>query len=191
MLKWLFSRKSSPTALDEMKLQSEQQTKEITDQITKLTRFYYKSSQEMNGKLDQCNHALEQLSDVQDLQAKLAVSSNTAEQTLSAMLQWLDELDTILSKLAKEESHEWKLLLGQWSQRLLDNLASLGLKEMQVLGTTFDPSISEAIGIQSASDADRLGRIPAAYEVLEVVRRGFVRSDGSLYRKAQVITWKE
>jgi molecular chaperone GrpE (heat shock protein) len=191
MLKWLFSRKSSPTALDEMKLQSVQQAQELTDQITKLTRLYYKSSQEINGKLDQHNYALKQLSDVQDLQVKLTKSTNTLEQTLSTMLQWLDELDTILSKLAKEESHEWKLLLGQWSQRLLDNLALLGLEELEVLSTTFDPSISEAIGVQSASDADRLDRIPDPYEVLEVVRRGFVRSDGSLYRKAQVITWKE
>ncbi|MNC72099.1 hypothetical protein D3C75_1231090 [compost metagenome] len=54
-----------------------------------------------------------------------------------------------------------------------------------MLGNVFDPSLCEAVGTIPMSP-DSGSAVP--YEVMSVLRRGYRLEDGSLYRKAQVIT---
>ncbi|MEK3879562.1 nucleotide exchange factor GrpE [Paenibacillus sp. FSL M7-0420] len=68
---------------------------------------------------------------------------------------------------------------------MLGQLSQLGLKEIVVLGHVFDPVLCEAAGTVPAS-ADFGTAVP--YQVMSVLRRGYRLEDGSLYRKAQVIT---
>jgi molecular chaperone GrpE (heat shock protein) len=63
----------------------------------------------------------------------------------------------------------------------------LGYEEYVVQGNLFDPRTAEALGTTSKWIDNT--RQPQVYEVVSVLRRGFLKH-GVLHRKAQVIVYK-
>lgn len=89
-------------------------------------------------------------------------------------------------------------LLEQWAGQIVIALARAGIHETEHLGRSFDPEWAESIGTAApvpreaiAVSGDGQDRSYVPYEVVEVVRRGFVGNDGRLLRKARVITVRE
>jgi len=150
--------------------------------LAKLTRLQYKSGQETQVKLEQLNQGL---ANVQQWQTEYDAKR---EYLLDILLCQLDEIDRAGAGLDDRENNPWQPLLQQWSQRMIAAVAELSLYEIDILGKTFEPQVAECVGaVIRVQETDT----PVSYEVAEVVRRGFVNSEGRLLRKAQVITYEE
>lgn len=189
------------TLLNRQVTSSSEQIEEMGDQIRKLGRLQYKSGQDVQGKVEGLSVRLE---GVQQWQVKNAVDKSyldTLEQQIGQvselLLVWLDDLDLLASSLRDHGQEMWQQLLGKWTSQVLQALQIHGVYEMQLLGTSFDPKVAEAIStvVRQPIVADLLDednfRLTLPYEVAEVVKRGFISNDGWLIRKAQVITYQE
>ena len=99
------------------------------------------------------------------------------------VLEWMDALDDVL-RLARQSGDA--RLVG-WLDRLvkrgLETLAFLGVEETPSEGQVFDETVHEAIDVVPL-DGRQSG------EIVEVVRRGFLR-DGRLLRRTQVTVARE
>lgn len=101
--------------------------------------------------------------------------------------------DMASSQLIGEDQVAWKKILQQWSNQIIERLDMLGIQELKVIGTSFDPTLAESIAAISKQDAVLKYREFTAqtffpYQIVEVLKRGFIRKNGTLVRKAQVIT---
>jgi len=172
-----------------------EQAVEVGVQVNKLARIQYKTGQEMLGKLDRLAAGMET---VQCWQADHAVDVarlNAVEQQnrylTEVLIRWLDDIDFACAGLRGQDQERWGQLLEQWGNQLLAALAEIGVHEINLLGRTFNPQWAESISTvaRGASAGDREILVP--YEVAEVIKRGFVHSDGRLLRKGQVITIRE
>jgi len=213
-MNWLFWRKDPlDTILDDRLNQLEetvQQIKEMTAQVNhtlvensqwqedcsgqlmKLTRLQYKSNQETQRKLEQ---VIEGLLTVKQCQETYGDSEKHSEKltrqhqsVLNVLLGQLDDFDRICAGFTGVEKDAWQPFFTEWVQKIINALAEIGIYEIDVIGKVFDPRIAEGVGIMLRSPE---AIAPVAYEVAEVVKRGFINSEGQLLRKAQVITYKE
>lgn len=170
----------------------------IGAQVNKLARIQYKTGQELQGKLDRVAAGMDSVQRWQfdhDVDAdRLNVLEQQVEYLTMAIIGQLDDIDLVCDGLNGEGSETWRQLLRLWGDRLLAVLAGVGVYEADVVGRTFDPQLSEAIGAVArhipAGGGESAGPI-VPYEVVEVVKRGFYRNDGRLLRRAQVITLLE
>lgn len=165
---------------------------DISDQLAKLARLQYKSSQEITGRLTEIDQRLAALAAVQaETMAReetLAAFERQRQYLLDTLLQQLDELDRACAGLSGETGAAWRELLTTWAERLVAALAAVGLYELNVTGQTFDPTVAIAIGSIRRQQPTQ-NAVP--YEVAAVVRRGFVDAGGRVVRKAEVITYQE
>ncbi|MFZ5651840.1 MAG: nucleotide exchange factor GrpE [Bacillota bacterium] len=175
-----------------------EQSAEIGSQVNKLARIQYKTGQEIMGKLDRLAAGMDLVqrwqSDHDAGASRLNVMEHQIEYLTGVIIGQLDDIDFVCAGLQGEGRENWRKLLRPWGDRLLAALAEVGVYEVDVIGRTFDPQLAESIGAvardSSAGGGETSGpRVP--YEVVEVVKRGFVLSDGRLLRKAQVITVRE
>lgn len=166
----------------------------LEEQVGKLGRLQYKSGQESQGKLERLAEGLQTVLRWQTEQEGHAAEARAAEDKLfemaQPMIRLLDDLDRLVANLEGEAVAEaWHPMLRQWSEQLLEGLRSAGIRELDVMGRSFDPRVAEAVHSlpreQGAGDSDAQR---VAYEVVEVVRRGFALADGTLLRKAHVVT---
>jgi molecular chaperone GrpE (heat shock protein) len=104
------------------------------------------------------------------------------------LLSQLDDVDVACDGMEEGTSDEWLPLLQQWSKKIIMTLSELDIKEIDVVGKTFEPRSADSIGTIPRSG---LNSMDIPYEVASVVKRGFIDKDGVLIRKAQVITYKE
>ncbi|SDF71174.1 nucleotide exchange factor GrpE [Sporolituus thermophilus] len=165
---------------------------EISDQLAKLARLQYKSSQEITGRLADVDQRLAALAAAQ---AETVVREETLQSLawqrqylVDILLQQLDELDRACAGLNGETGAAWRELLTTWAERLVAALEAVGLYELNVTGQTFDPAVANAVGSIRRRQPTQ-GTVP--YEVAEVVRRGFRDGAGRVVRKAEVITYQE
>ncbi|WP_425058477.1 hypothetical protein SCACP_31300 [Sporomusa carbonis] len=169
-----------------------QQQDEFSGQLAKLTRLQYKSGQEVQAKLEQLAQGLKAVRQWQaEYDAKtdsFITVSRQREYLLDVLLCQLDEIDMACAGLNDKENNAWQPLLHQWAQRIVAALAELGIYEVDIIGKTFDPQVAIGVGVMPRAPGTA-ANIP--YEVAEVVKRGFVDSEGRLLRKAQVITYQE
>lgn len=133
------------------------------------------------------------LAEVRQWQAEYRVKSEELnslhgqrEHLLNMLLCQLDEMDRACAGLKNKGNNAWQLLLQQWRQRIITALAEMGIREVDVLGKTFEPQVAECVGVVPGMPASAV-----PYEVAEVVKRGFANSEGIILRKAQVITYGE
>lgn len=162
----------------------------LGEQIGKLARIHYKSNQDVNHKLEQLQKlttsiAAWQQSESADKQKLALTLQRTAENTIA----WLDDMDAVCSRLQGTEHEAWRHLLTTWSEQLLSTLALANIHELKLLGASFDPQWCEAIGTLPRPDGSETATVP--YQIVEVVKRGFIDGNGKLLRKAQVITLEE
>ncbi|EAX48944.1 hypothetical protein TcarDRAFT_2633 [Thermosinus carboxydivorans Nor1] len=165
---------------------------DISDQLAKLARLQYKSSQEITGRLADVDQRLAALAAAQ---AETVVREETVQSLVwqrqylvDILLQQLDELDRACAGLNGEAAAAWRDLLAAWAERLVAALAAVGLYELNVTGQTFDPEVAIAVGSIRRQQPTQ-NAVP--YEVAEVVRRGFCDGAGQVVRKAEVITYQE
>lgn len=169
-----------------------QQWDEFGRQLAKLTRLQYKSGQEIQVKLGELCQGLAEVQKWQaqyDIKAeRLNTLARQQEYLLNMLLCQLDEIDMASAGIKDKENSTWQPLLNQWSQRIIAMLAEMNIYEVDVIGKTFDPQVAEGVGViprEPGTDA------VVPYEVAEVVKRGFVNSEGQVLRKAEVITYRE
>jgi molecular chaperone GrpE (heat shock protein) len=158
----------------------------IQEHIGKLGRLHYKHSQEVQGRLEQITERLDKVVSEQEQRTAERQCSERLERQLQGtteqLIAWLDDLDAALVRLQGEEA--WRSLLQQWRSQLKRTLTTADIHELQVLGTSFDPRWCESVG--TTPPTPEASTVP--YEIMEVVKRGFVTGDGKLLRKSQVIT---
>lgn len=177
------------------------QNTEMGEQLRKLGRLQYKSGQEVQGKLEGFNTRLDEVQRWQDAytidKSQLDSLEQQIGQVCEILLVWLDDLDLLATSLREQGQEGWLKLLGTWTHQVLQALQINGIGEMQLVGTSFNPTLAESIG-SVARQPDKIATVEEEttcvslpYEVAEVVKRGFVYQDGTLLRKAQVITYQE
>ena len=190
------------TLLNQQVTDSSEQMVEISDQVRKLGRLQYKSGQEVQGKLEGLGTRLEGVQQWQDTytldKSRLEILEQQIGQVSEILLVWLDDLDLLATNLREQGQVEWLKLLNKWTQQGLQALRIHGIVEIQLVGTSFNPILAEAIGTvvrptlnTAQEEVEETVRVSVSYEVAEVVKRGFVYQDGPLLRKAQVITYQE
>lgn len=189
------------TLLNQQVTGSSEQMVEISDQVRKLGRLQYKSGQEVQGKLEGLGTRIECVQQWQDTytldKSRLETLEQQIGQVSEILLVWLDDLDLLATNLREQGQVEWFKLLNTWTQQGLQALRIHGIVEIQLVGTSFNPILAEAIGtvarppLNTAQEVEETVRVSVSYEVAEVVKRGFVYQDGPLLRKAQVITYQE
>ncbi|MEW6663167.1 MAG: nucleotide exchange factor GrpE [Bacillota bacterium] len=175
-----------------------EQVAEIEAVLNKLARVQYKTGQDIQGKLDRLTATTEAM---RQWQAAHEIDKDRLESLerqvaylVETLIAWLDDIDLVLSRL-QGERQTWGALLEQWATQLVRALAATGIRELDLLGRSFQPQWAEAIGavnrsgLPAAEDGRTREYVP--YEVLQVIKRGFATEDGRLLRKAQVITLKE
>lgn len=174
---------------------------EMGEQLRKLGRLQYKSGQEVKGKFEELNTRLDAIEQWQDActidKSRLDTFEQQIGQVSEILLVWLDDLDLLSTSLREQGQEEWLKLLGTWTSQVLQALQIHGIGEMQLVGTSFNPTLAESIGTvvrqprgTKAMEAETV-RFFLPYEIAEVVRRGFIYQNGTLLRKAQVITYQE
>lgn len=200
-MKWFWKNKTEESpgleAIKQLTAQNNQlqaQCTQLEEQVTKLSRVQYKSSKDIQGKIDDLYGAIfdKGQQEQQDLQQQLVTSQARLEGTIQFLMQRLDELDLIRAKSVAGE-HAWLEMIEQWIQQILRQLQQLGVVELRMLGESFDSKIAEALSTVSLQEVQTSyphfqvqAHIP--YQVVEVLKRGFTLEDGVLVRKAQVIT---
>ena len=189
------------TLLSQQVTGSSEQITEIGDQIRKLGRLQYKSGQDVQGKLEGLSSGLDVVQQWQDAytidKSRLDTLEQLIGQVSEILLVWLDDLDLLATSLREQGQDGWLKLLETWTSQVLQALQINGIGEMQLVGTSFDPTLAESIGtvvrkpIGTDAMEEETVRFFLPYEIAEVVRRGFIYQDGTLLRKAQVITYQE
>jgi len=188
------------TFINQQVTDSSGQIAEMGDQLRKLGRLQYKSGQDVQGKLEGLSSRLEAVQQWQGTytidKSRLDSLEQQIRQVTEMLLVWLDDLDLLSNSLREQGQDGWQKLLGTWTSQVLQALQIHGIVEMRLVGTSFDPKLAESIGtvarqpVKTNTQEDSLP-VLLPYEVAEVVKRGFVNNDGTLLRKAQVMTYQE
>jgi len=189
------------TLLNQQVTSSLEQNAEMSDQLRKLGRLQYKSGQEVQGKLEGLSTRLDDVRQWQTAytihRSRLDTLERQFDQVIEILLVWLDDLDLLAISLREQGQEGWLKLLETWTLQILQALKVKGIEEMQLVGTSFNPTLAESIGtvarqpVTTAPVEEEIVRVSLPYEVAEVVKRGFLDQDGTLLRKAQVITYQE
>ena len=157
------------------------------DVTQKFLRLEYKSTQEILNKLNQISETMdygERYMKIEEEKRYLIEERNfITEKTI----QWLDDIDLICSKLNKQSQEYWFQLFLNWQKQIIKSLETLKIYEIDVMGKTFNHEFAEAIGTRKKE----INKDYLPYEVIDVLQRGFMLEDGTLLRKAEVITIEE
>lgn len=200
-MNWNFWTRPKKHAVDDLIKQLNEQLNQIGDQVNKFARIQYKMGQELQSKMERLNtglEALEQRQTTYDRDLKnLNILKYQVEYLTEVLINRLDDIDLLYARLKGESQETWQKLLEQWAFQLLEALGQIGICELNLTGSSFDPRLAESIGTvnrntvftESLEPGD--GRAAVPYQIVEVVKRGFIYNDGRLLRKAQVITLQE
>ena len=169
-----------------------QQQAECGVQLTKSTRLQYKTGQETKGKLDELAFGLTAVQQWQanygDAEQRAALLSRQHQYMVDVLVAQLDDLDSVCAGMDSAGRDAWLPLFEGWAHRIAAALAEIGIHEVKVLGKVFDPQMAEGVGVMVRPPG--VG-VALQYEIVEVVKRGFINGEGMLLRKAQVITYQE
>ncbi len=177
---------------------SREKLDQISEHVNKLGRLQYRTGQEHGAKLAAIDAALGELLQQRDsleeavrrlrlAEDLLQLAEDRTGRIVTVMMRWLDDLDELLRQLTTESPSSWAQTVAQWRDQILRELSALEVREMPVAGRSFDARFCEAAESVEVDPSE--GRAP--YEVLQVLRRGFVRANGEIIRKALVVTARE
>ena len=186
--------------------ESFEQLTELSTQVQKVARIQYKTGQDTSGKLEQLKASLDTVQQQQYDHKTAALKIQELEylitDTANSLIKWMDDIDLLTDRLAGKEQGNWQALLKQWSDQITLALQKIGIWEIDLLGHTFMPQYAEAIATINPNDLigqknshnlhslnNNQPRKP--YEVIKVIKRGYVFAGGQLLRKGQVITLQE
>mgnify|MGYP001001353922 CR=1 FL=1 len=168
-----------------------QQLENNESAIQKSMRLEYKSSQEILMKLNQLNEKIDKTTDYSERYIEFEHEKDNLikekDFILQRIIQWLDDIDLICDKIDGQGHEYWIRLLEEWQKQIIKTLEILGVYEIDIMGKTFNHEIAESISTKKkGTDKDYL-----PYEVVDVLQRGFILEDGTLLRKAKVVTIEE
>ncbi|OFV71662.1 nucleotide exchange factor GrpE [Acetobacterium wieringae] len=171
--------------------QLEMQIKENAEMINRLSRLQYKMGQELINKV---TPIYDNLGDVTLLCQKgqaateLAIRENSNQMLVSTLIDSIDTIDGVMQNTCGNIPDEWRTFLKTIQISELDGLARVGIRELELLGSSFNPIFAEAVEVRAIDQLTGQNKAMRPYEVIEVLRRGFIDGEGKVVRKAQVIT---
>lgn len=155
--------------------------------IQKILRLEYKSSREILNKLNQINETMDYGERYIKIEKEKDCLVRERNFIIEKTIQWLDDIDSVYSRLNKQSQEHWIQLLRNWQKQIIKTLEMLKIYEIDITGKTFNHELAEAVNTKE-KEADR-DYLP--YEVIDVIQRGFMLANGTLLRKAKVITIEE
>lgn len=116
------------------------------------------------------------------LKEKSDLIKYAGEKTVTAFLEVMDDFDLAMKNMAQAESHEGMTEgLELIRHKLISTLKSLGVNEMEVIGTDFDPENHDAVAMVPATEDDKKGKI------IDCVQKGYVLNDKVLRHPKVVV----
>lgn len=185
---WPFVRRTSHVELNTILEQQKEAFDAIAalnDQLSKFVRWSYRNQKSMLETLQKLQTESDAAREAQVV--TIRDFESTVEHLSRDLLNWVDELDAFLTAASQGSQVGDQDLVRRWSGQVIERLQRLGFEELLVLGQPFDPRLAEALGKTNEWNIED-GRPPEDYEVISVLRRGFLRH-GALYRKAQVVVY--
>jgi molecular chaperone GrpE (heat shock protein) len=172
---------------------------QLEKQIIKSSRMQYKNSQEIAETMNQLDERTTGWSEILESVRQNSFINKQLQQRLDSMTETmiglLDDVDILLQGENREQDSSWRTILENWAGQILRVLGEAGITETKLTGCSFDPQWAEAIGSIPRTVQGQPGSTEATrsvpYEIAEVVRRCFVRNDGSIFRKGQVISYRD
>ena len=168
-----------------------QQLENNENAIQKSLRLEYKSFQEIFKKLNQVNNKIDETIDYEERYAEFErIKNNLIKERnfiLGKNIHWLDDIDLICDKMYEQDQEQWIQLLQSWQKQIIKSLEALRIYEIDIIGKTFNHELAESVSTKK-KEVDK-NYLP--YEVVDVLQRGFILEDGTLLRKAKVITIEE
>lgn len=161
------------------------QVENLSDQVKKMTRMQFKSSKNMEEKIDHLGSVLAVQSKQHDLIDRYEKQQASF---MGNMIELRDELDHVSSGI-KESERAWQVLLDQWSKTIEKILREIGVYELHVIGQTFNPEVAESLQTVARDSLHVPPEVP--YQIVAVIKRGYVSENGQLIRKAKVVTVEE
>ncbi|KAF5080008.1 hypothetical protein DSECCO2_123780 [anaerobic digester metagenome] len=171
--------------------QLEMQIKENAEMINRLSRLQYKMGQELINKVTPIYENLGEVTEFcQKGQAvtELAIRENSNRMLVSTLIDSIDTIDGVMQNACGDIPDEWRTFLKTIQISELDGLARVGIRELELLGSSFNPIFAEAVEVRAIDQLTGQNKAMRPYEVIEVLRRGFIDGEGKVVRKAQVIT---
>lgn len=177
-----------------------EQVLESNEQVAKNSRLQYKTSSDIIKKLESLNQNIEEntiYKDKYEYELKQQkILSDKLFYLIEILINLLDSIDIACDRNPDEKHDNWYNLHKSWQKQIIENLYKIGVVELNILGKRFDPMFAEAVDSISAEQIMNIDKAVSKenfepFEVVKVVRRGFITRDGKLLRKAQVITIKE
>lgn len=176
----------------EDKFESIYQLLENNEAVTqKSMRLEYKSSQEILMKLNQLNEGINKSTNCNERYIEIEREKDVLIREKNFILQkiilWLDDIDLICDKINGQGEEYWFQLLHEWQKQIINSLKVLKIYEIDVMGKTFNHEVAQSISTKKKeTDKEYL-----PYEVVKVLQRGFFLEDGTILRKAKVVTIEE
>lgn len=153
----------------------------------KILRLEYKFSQEILNKLNQFDKTIDYSERHIKTEREKDCLIRERNFIIEKTILWLDDIDLIYNKLNKQNQEYWIELLQNWQKQIIKSLETLKIYEIDVMGRTFNHELAEAVSTrEKETDRDYL-----PYEVVDMLQRGFMLENGTLLRKAKVITIEE
>lgn len=172
----------------------EENISSLSEQIQKWNRFQYKTAQDTGVRLDKLEQGIrfagQLLEEKEQLSERLVTMEKQTNQVITSLIHWLDDMDHLSMKLSGDNTSQWLETIGQWSQQLCATLKVLDIHEMDVLNRSFDPRIAESVEtvtFESVRSQPGFAN-PVPFQVVSVIRRGYIQGHHTILRKAQVIT---
>lgn len=190
---WKREPETQHTTEDTLELQHQmtelqEQMGKMSEQLTKLSRHQVKSHKNTAEQLENFQHLMTEHVKPKELYAIIQQYQQQQKRLTESLLAMLDELDYAYAGI-KETENTWTDSLHHWTENLLSILEQIGIYEKKVLDSSFDPRFAEAI--KTITKAELAVPPITDYQIVEVIKRGFIDEQNQLIRKAQVITVEE
>lgn len=187
-----------PQISDKMQEHSER-IDQLEKQMAKSSRIQYKNNQEIAETMNQLDERTAGWIEILESVRQNSSINEQLQQCLDSMMETLigllDDVDLLLQDEARQQDSSWRPLLENWAEQILQALRGAGITEKELSGGSFDPQWAEAIGTIPRADQGQSNALDTSsfvpYEIAKVVRRCFVRADGSILRKGQVISYQD
>gem|GEM_PF-4033517 len=169
-----------------------QQQKELEKTASKSARLQYKWAQQQDSHWQNVQQRLQKLEQVAEDQSLV---ENRLEAALTGYMSLFDDIHTALSR-GGDSNGPWQQLLQQWAGTIRSQLQAFHVAPIIPLGETFNPERAEAADTVTVQEAAAVWNgshaVPRApHTVVQVLRPGYAQSDGTVRRKALVLTIKE
>ncbi len=202
-MKWKFWEKE-----DKLLIKIEELSKEVADIQNRLdeistgnkqmNRLQYKYNQEIVKLLEGLKESLKRQEIDQELltrlERELERNRLVIQDNSDVLIEIIDEIDLVRNRLSDKETY-WNSLLDKWSEKILNQLESEGVYQLNLLHQEFNPRLAEAISTVNREELLKEYNVSewsySNHDIVEIVKRGYRDSNSEILRKALVVVYKE